>query len=56
MKVYRCNNCKWEFEEPKYEKEIWYTCFGEKCYQDNYICPLCEHWNFEEIEEEEEDG
>lgn len=54
--MYKCRNCKWEFEEPAYEKEVWYTDFGEERYQDDYFCPLCGSPHFEEFEEEKEDA
>lgn len=53
--MYRCDDCGFEFEEPKeYEDFVGY--YGsQRAYQTIYLCPECGSDDFFELTEEEED-
>jgi DNA-directed RNA polymerase subunit RPC12/RpoP len=52
--MYRCNDCKWEFDEPHREVEIhWEVPPPNKEYF--YLCPICKSDDYEEINEDDDE-
>lgn len=52
-KMYRCNDCGCEFEEPKEIKENMGEFWGMPAYETWYVCPNCNDNDYEEMEDDE---
>jgi hypothetical protein len=50
--MYKCDDCKLEFEEPLAMWETVGEYWGIPAKEKIYICPYCENMDFEKMEEE----
>lgn len=51
---YRCNDCRFEFDEPARWQEERGEFWGSPAYETCYGCPNCYSGDVEEIKEDEE--
>lgn len=52
-KMYKCNDCGYEFEHPGSYQENMGEFWGMPAYETVYVCPDCRSDDYEEIEEED---